>query len=67
MRTILLSSTAILMAVAIAATGVTDSVQAASRFDGSWTVQIITRRGAERVNDFETPFVMRLASERVCD
>src|SRR5277367_6244131 len=22
---------------------------------------------AERVNDFETPFVMRLASERVCD
>jgi hypothetical protein len=46
MRTILLSSTAILAAVAIAATGVTDSVQAASRFDGSWTVQITTRRGA---------------------
>ena len=23
--------------------------------------------GAERVNDFETPFVMRLASERICD
>jgi hypothetical protein len=22
---------------------------------------------AERVNDFETPFVMRLASERICD
>jgi hypothetical protein len=41
MRTILLSSAAIIAAVAIAAT-----VQAASRFDGSWTVQITTRRGA---------------------
>ena len=42
MKTILLSSAAI--AGAIATTVAT--AHAASRFDGSWTVQIITRRGA---------------------
>jgi hypothetical protein len=46
MRTILLSSAAIVAAVAIAATATRDTAQAASRFDGSWAVQITTRRGA---------------------
>jgi hypothetical protein len=46
MRTILHSSTAIVAAVAIVATAARDTAQAASRFDGSWIVQITTRRGA---------------------
>jgi hypothetical protein len=46
MRTILLSSAAIVAAVAISAAAASDTAQAASRFDGSWTVQITTRRGA---------------------
>ena len=44
MKTILLSSAAI--AGAIATTVAFETAHAASRFDGSWTVQIITRRGA---------------------
>jgi hypothetical protein len=43
-KTILLSSAAI--AGAIATTVAWETAHAASRFDGSWTVQIITRRGA---------------------
>jgi hypothetical protein len=46
MRTILVSSAAIVAAVVIAATAAIDTAQAASRFDGSWAVQITTRRGA---------------------
>jgi hypothetical protein len=46
MRTILLSGAAIVAVVVIAATAAIDMAQAASRFDGSWAVQIITRRGA---------------------
>ena len=44
MKTTLLSSAAI--AGAIATTAAWDTAHAASRFDGSWTVQIMTRRGA---------------------
>jgi hypothetical protein len=46
MGKILPSSAVIVAAVAIAATAARDTAQAASRFDGSWAVQITTRRGA---------------------
>ncbi len=46
MKTIVLSSAAIVAVVAIATTAARDTAHAASRFDGSWTVQINTRRGA---------------------
>jgi hypothetical protein len=46
MKTILLSSAAIVLAVAIVTTAARDTAHAASRFDRSWTVQITTRRGA---------------------
>lgn len=46
MKTIVLSSAAIIAVVAIATTAARDTAHAASRFDGSWTVQINTRRGA---------------------
>jgi hypothetical protein len=44
MRRILLSSAAIVASVVT--TAAIDTAQAASRFDGSWAVQITTRRGA---------------------
>jgi hypothetical protein len=46
MKTILLSSAAIVVVGAIETTAAWDTAHAASRFDGSWTVQIITRRGS---------------------